>query len=70
MEKFLYVPLCGKARNALIRRLASAFRLLDMYMKDIQRGFTLSYLSPRVHASSRRIYSLSPIDILSFFRFS
>ena len=36
------------------RRLASAFRVSDMYMKEMVRGLALSYLSPRDLPSSCR----------------
>ena len=49
----------------IIRRLASAFRLSDMYMKDMERGLSLSYLSPRVFPSSSRNYFQEVIDIFS-----
>ena len=40
-------------------------RLSDMYMKDMERGLPLSYLSPRVLPSSSRNYRQELIHIFS-----
>ena len=55
---------------SIIRRLASPFRVSDMYMKDMERGLPLSYLSPRVLPNSRRNSRQSLVPIVLVFRLS